>query len=77
MALTSKSFPRNNPHLTFRPLCLVLVRSYRLIGYKNRRLANQDFDDDTKDAGDLGAGHTVTALYEIRLSEVLCGTHFC
>jgi Ca-activated chloride channel homolog len=42
------------------------VKSYRLIGYKNRRLANQDFQDDTKDAGELGAGHEVTALYEIR-----------
>lgn len=41
------------------------VKNYRLIGYKNRRLANRDFDDDTKDAGDLGAGHEVTALYEI------------
>ena len=43
------------------------VESYRLIGYKNRRLANRDFNDDTKDAGELGAGHSVTALYEIRL----------
>lgn len=42
------------------------VESYRLIGYKNRRLATRDFDDDTKDAGELGAGHEVTALYEIR-----------
>ncbi len=41
------------------------VASYRLIGYENRLLANEDFDDDTKDAGELGAGHTVTALYEI------------
>lgn len=41
------------------------VASYRLIGYENRKLDNQDFDDDTKDAGELGAGHTVTALYEI------------
>ena len=41
------------------------VRSYRLIGYENRRLANEDFRDDRKDAGDLGAGHAVTALYEI------------
>ena len=42
-----------------------LVASYRLIGYENRLLADEDFDDDTKDAGELGAGHTVTALYEI------------
>lgn len=41
------------------------VQSYRLIGYENRLLNNQDFEDDTKDAGELGAGHTVTALYEI------------
>lgn len=42
-----------------------LVQAYRLIGYDTRRLADRDFDDDTKDAGELGAGHTVTALYEI------------
>lgn len=42
-----------------------LVKGYRLIGYENRALANEDFEDDTKDAGELGAGHTVTALYEI------------
>ena len=42
-----------------------LVESYRQIGYENRALANKDFDDDTKDAGELGAGHSVTALYEI------------
>jgi Ca-activated chloride channel homolog len=41
------------------------VKSYRLVGYENRVLANQDFADDTKDAGDMGAGHSVTALYEI------------
>lgn len=41
------------------------VLAYRLIGYENRLLANEDFNDDTKDAGDLGAGHSVTALYEI------------
>ncbi|MEM9543515.1 MAG: VWA domain-containing protein [Cyanobacteria bacterium P01_E01_bin.42] len=43
----------------------VKVKAYRLIGYENRRLKNEDFNDDTKDAGELGAGHTVTALYEI------------
>lgn len=41
------------------------VLSYRQIGYENRALANEDFDDDNKDAGELGAGHSVTALYEI------------
>ena len=41
------------------------VAAYRLIGYENRVLAARDFDDDTKDAGELGAGHQVTALYEI------------
>ncbi|MCH7535217.1 MAG: von Willebrand factor type A domain-containing protein, partial [Bacteroidetes bacterium] len=41
------------------------VQSYRLIGYVNRKLAAEDFNDDKKDAGELGAGHTVTALYEI------------
>ncbi len=41
------------------------VKAYRLIGYENRVMENQEFDDDTKDAGELGAGHSVTALYEI------------
>lgn len=41
------------------------VTEYRLIGYENRMLNNEDFEDDTKDAGELGAGHTVTAIYEI------------
>jgi Ca-activated chloride channel family protein len=41
------------------------VRGYRLIGYENRMLKKEDFKDDTKDAGELGAGHTVTAIYEI------------
>ena len=41
------------------------VAAYRLIGYENRMLAKEDFNDDTKDAGEIGAGHTVTALYEI------------
>jgi len=41
------------------------VAGYRLVGYENRLLENQDFKDDKKDAGELGAGHTVTALYEI------------
>jgi len=41
------------------------VQSYRLVGYENRLLANEDFNNDKKDAGDMGVGHTVTALYEI------------
>jgi Ca-activated chloride channel homolog len=41
------------------------VKAFRLIGYENRVLAHQDFNDDRKDAGDIGAGHTVTAFYEI------------
>ncbi|MGK2858701.1 MAG: YfbK domain-containing protein [Thermoanaerobaculia bacterium] len=41
------------------------VGAYRLVGYDNRALERKDFDDDTKDAGELGAGHSVTALYEL------------
>lgn len=41
------------------------VESYRLIGYENRTLAAEDFSDDRKDAGELGMGHSVTALYEV------------
>ena len=41
------------------------VKSYRLVGYENRLLNDEDFNDDIKDAGEMGAGHTVTALYEI------------
>lgn len=41
------------------------VSEYRLLGYENRMLASKDFNDDTKDAGEIGAGHTVTALYQI------------
>ncbi|HWO10406.1 MAG TPA: YfbK domain-containing protein, partial [Polyangiaceae bacterium] len=41
------------------------VGAYRLIGYENRRLESADFNDDRKDAGELGAGHRVTALYEL------------
>jgi Ca-activated chloride channel family protein len=41
------------------------VQAYRLIGYENRMLESEDFNDDTKDAGELGSGHTVTALYEV------------
>ena len=42
-----------------------MVHSYRLIGYENRLLANRDFNDDTKDAGEVGMGHKLTVLYEI------------
>ncbi|MEN7972300.1 MAG: von Willebrand factor type A domain-containing protein [Verrucomicrobiota bacterium] len=45
------------------------VKAYRLVGYENRILAAEDFDDDKKDAGELGAGHTVTALYELILTD--------
>ncbi|HYD54831.1 MAG TPA: von Willebrand factor type A domain-containing protein [Gemmatimonadaceae bacterium] len=41
------------------------VAAYRLIGYENRLLRDEDFDDDGKDAGEMGAGHSVTALYEL------------
>ncbi len=48
--------------VTFNP---ERVGKYRLIGYENRVMSNEDFEDDTKDAGDIGVGQTVTALYEI------------
>ena len=41
------------------------IAAYRLIGYENRKLDNKDFEDDTKDAGEIGAGHSVTAIYEV------------
>ena len=44
------------------------VAAYRLVGYENRVLQDQDFNNDKKDAGDMGAGHSVTALYEIALA---------
>ncbi len=55
------------------------VQSYRLLGYENRALTSTDFTDDSKDAGDIGAGHTVTAFYEVkpvsqRNSELSFGT---
>lgn len=46
------------------------VKGYRLIGYENRMLNKEDFNDDKKDAGELGAGHTVTAMYEIIPNDV-------
>ena len=45
------------------------VSRFRLLGYENRRLAHEDFRDDTVDAGEIGSGHSVTALYEIKLHE--------
>ncbi|MDX1645397.1 MAG: von Willebrand factor type A domain-containing protein, partial [Thermoanaerobaculia bacterium] len=45
------------------------VERYRLLGYENRDIADEDFRDDSVDAGEIGAGHTVTALYEIKLAE--------
>lgn len=48
-----------------------VVSEYRLLGYENRALAKEDFADDTKDAGEIGAGHSVTALYEVILKNPL------
>ncbi|MBR9919741.1 MAG: VWA domain-containing protein [Bacteroidetes bacterium] len=48
--------------VTFNP---EIVEAYRLIGYENRLLAEEDFEDDTKDAGEIGSGQSITALYEI------------
>ena len=45
------------------------VKAYRLIGYENRALKKEDFNNDKKDAGELGAGHTVTALYELVMAD--------
>ena len=45
------------------------IAKYRLVGYENRVMNNQDFNDDTKDAGEIGAGHRVTAFYEVVLTE--------
>ncbi|MEC9440208.1 MAG: von Willebrand factor type A domain-containing protein [Myxococcota bacterium] len=50
------------------------VKSYRLIGYENRDIADKDFRDDKVDAGEIGAGHTVTALYEVVLDESSAST---
>lgn len=52
--------------LTFDP---TYVTAYRQIGYENRQLQQEDFEDDTKDAGEVGAGHQVTVFYELTLSE--------
>ena len=50
------------------------VSRYRLLGYENRDVADEDFRDDTVDAGEIGAGHSVTALYELKLREGAEGT---
>ena len=50
-----------------------VVSRYRLIGYENRRVADQDFRVDTVDAGEVGAGHAVTALHELKLHEGASG----
>ena len=45
------------------------VSEYRLIGYENRQMAAKDFNDDTKDGGEIGSGHAMTVMYEIKLNE--------
>ncbi|WP_032750142.1 von Willebrand factor type A domain-containing protein [Streptomyces griseus] len=50
------------------------VRQFRLIGYENRKVADEDFRDDGVDGGEIGPGHTVTALYAVRLREGASGT---
>ena len=52
--------------VTFDP---VYVRKYRLVGYENRVMSEEDFKDDTKDAGEVGAGHTLTVCYEVKLTD--------
>ena len=53
-----------------------LVKSYRLVGYENRDIADRDFRNDKVDAGEIGSGHTVTALYEVELAEGAAGKSF-
>lgn len=65
--------------VTFGP---EIIESYRLIGYERRVMDNKDFEDDTKDAGEIGAGQTITALYEIVPAEgykdgAVCGKFDC
>ena len=57
--------------VTFEP---VYVEKYRLIGYENRIMTEEDFTDDTKDAGEVGAGHTLTVCYEVTLTETANAT---
>lgn len=67
MASTFKTIAKDvKIQIEFNPL---VVAEYRLIGYENRALRREDFNNDKIDAGDIGAGHTVTALYEIALTQ--------
>ena len=50
------------------------ISEYRLIGYENRLLTNEDFNDDTKDAGEVGVGHTLTVCYELKLCDAALNT---
>ncbi|MFS4483503.1 vWA domain-containing protein [Hyunsoonleella sp. 2307UL5-6] len=52
------------------------VTSYRLIGYENRALENEDFEDDTKDAGEIGSSQTITAIYELIVTDTSNDTNF-
>jgi Ca-activated chloride channel homolog len=58
--------------LAFDP---AVVKSYRLLGYENRVLANEDFRNDAVDAGEIGAGHDVTAIYELQFTPRAAATH--
>ena len=49
------------------------IKGYRLIGYENRTMAAEDFADDKKDGGEVGAGHNVTVLYEVQQNGYSCG----
>ena len=53
------------------------VQAYRLVGYEMRKLRNEDFANDTIDAGELGSGHTVTALYEVIPTDVKSDSNRC
>lgn len=59
--------------ITFNP---TMVESYRLIGYENRKLEDKDFEDDKKDAGEIGSGQTITALYEVVLKKTDALAHY-
>lgn len=59
--------------VTFNP---EKVKAYRLVGYENRTLNNEDFDDDDVDAGEIGAGQTITAVYELVLNDAPNTAHF-
>ncbi len=59
--------------ITFNPK---MVESYRLIGYENRALKKEDFEDDKKDAGEIGSGQTITAVYELVLKDASAKEHY-